>query len=86
MFTEAEWGSVFMLKMEEDRKRIANSTGYDRILEPIRDKHGFYIFYETWEEPLYFPIFDPKVKGFSPHEEDAIADPHRLAVTKEKVA
>lgn len=64
MFGEAEWGFMFMLKMEQDRKRIAGATGYDRLLEPIRDVHGFYVYYETWQEPTYYERFEPGDEQF----------------------
>lgn len=59
MFSEAEWGFLFMLKMEADRKRVAGSTGYDRLLEPIRDEHGFFVYYETWPDAVYYEQFEP---------------------------
>lgn len=79
MFTEAEWGFVFMLKREDDRKEIAADSGYDLIEEPIRDLHGFWVYYETWPEPIYYPelVVDEK---FEPKP----VDPYRIPVPKRR--
>lgn len=60
MFSEAEWSFLFMLRMEEDRKRVARAIGDDVLLQPIRDVHGFFMYFETWGSPIYKEIFDPK--------------------------
>jgi hypothetical protein len=60
MFSEAEWSFTFTLRMEDDRKRVARSLGFDEIMEPIRDEHGFWVCYQTWPEPLYFRQLDVK--------------------------
>lgn len=58
MFSEAEWSFTFTLRMEDDRKRVARSLGFDEIMEPIRDEHGFWVCYQTWPEPMYFRQLD----------------------------
>lgn len=60
MFSEAEWSFTFMLRMEEDRKRIARAIGSDLIEEPIRDPHGFWAYYQTWSDPIYVPQYEGK--------------------------
>ena len=83
IFTEAEWGVCFMLRSAEDRKRIADGTGYEEINDPIRDQHGFWVFYETWVDPLYYPIFDPGETAFDP-ENDAGITPRRIPIQKHR--
>lgn len=63
MFSEAEWSLTFTLRMEDDRKKVARSLGFDEILQPIRDEHGFWITYQTWPEPLYFRQLDVSTTG-----------------------
>jgi len=58
MFSEAEWSFTFTLRMEDDRRRVARSLGFDQLLEPIRDEHGFWACYQTWPEPMYFRQLD----------------------------
>ena len=58
MFSEAEWAFTFTLRMVGDRKKVAQSLGFDQIQEPIRDEHGFWVAYTTWPEPLYFRQLD----------------------------
>lgn len=58
MFSEAEWSFTFTLRMEDDRRKVARSLGFDQVLEPIRDEHGFWVAYQTWPEPLYFSQLD----------------------------
>jgi DNA helicase HerA-like ATPase len=60
MFSESEWSLIFTLRMEDDRKKVARSLGFDQIMEPIRDEHGFWIVYQTWPDPLYFRQLDTK--------------------------
>ena len=74
MFSEAEWSFTFMLRMEEDRKRIARAIGSDLIEEPIRDPHGFYAYYQTWDDPIYMPIFQgkPTLKEMAEKLDDSI--------------
>jgi len=83
IFTEAEWGVCFMLRSAEDRKRIADGTGYEEINDPIRDAHGFWVFYETWLNPLYYPIFNPGQTSFDP-ENDAGITPYRIPIQKHR--
>lgn len=83
MFTEAEWGAVFMLKSAEDRKRIADGTGYDEINTPIRDEHGLWVFYETWVSPLYYPLFDPGRTSFDKSEDFGVT-PYRIPIQKNR--
>lgn len=64
MFSEAEWDFIFMLRMEEDRKRIAKGSGATEILEPIRDIHGFWIYNELWTEAVYQAQFEPPGKTY----------------------
>lgn len=64
MFSEAEWDFIFMLRMEEDRKRIAKATGAVEILDPIRDEHGFYIYNQLWTGAIYKAEFEPPGKRY----------------------
>lgn len=83
MFTEAEWGMIFMLKRAKDRKEVADDTGYDLIEEPIRDEHGLWVYYETWSDPIYYPILDVK-KPFRPEAPPISHHPYKLAVPKKE--
>lgn len=64
MFSEAEWDFTFMLRLEKDRKKIADGTGCTEILEPIRDIHGFWIYNELWSEAVYKDQFEPPGKKY----------------------
>lgn len=64
MFSEAEWDFVFMLRLEKDRKKIADGSGCTEILEPIRDIHGFWIYNELWAEAVYKERFEPPGKKY----------------------
>lgn len=64
MFSEAEWDFIFMLRMEKDRKKIADGTGCAEILEPIRDEHGFWIYNQLWSEAIYKDKFEPPGKKY----------------------
>lgn len=56
MFTlsEAQWLVMFRLRLEVDRKRMAEQMGPE-VLIPIRDPHGFYISHQSWSSPRYYP-------------------------------
>jgi len=53
MFSEAEWFFVFRLSMADDRKRAAGFTTQE-IENPVRNKHGFYVYNVEWEQSRYF--------------------------------
>lgn len=55
--SESEWFFMFRLQLEEDRKRVAGFIG-PQVQERVRDKHGFWLYYVDWDEPVYFPIFN----------------------------
>jgi len=59
MFTEAEWSFIFMLNMQEDRKRIAKATGAAEIENPIRDEHGFWVYNVLWSNAYYMHRLEP---------------------------
>jgi hypothetical protein len=75
MFSEAEWSFVFTLRMESDRKKVAASLGFDQILTPIRDEHGFWVAYQTWPEPLYFRKLDTQTERVMQSRVEATAMP-----------
>jgi hypothetical protein len=62
MFSEAEWDFIFMLRLEKDRKKIADGSGCTEVLEPIRDIHGFWIYNELWSTAIYKEQFQPPGK------------------------
>ena len=73
MFSEAEWSFVFTLRIENDRKKVAASLGFDQIEQPIRDVHGFWTAYQTWPEPMYFRQLDTKTqRAMEQRSEDSI--------------
>ena len=43
MFSESEWSWTFTLRIADDRKKVARSLGFDQIMQPIRDLHGFWV-------------------------------------------
>lgn len=51
--SEAQWLFMFRLRLENDRRRMAEMFG-PRALEPIRDQHGFWVTHQTWETPRYY--------------------------------
>lgn len=63
MFSEAEWSFIFTLRIEADRKKVAQSLGFDQVIEPIRDEHGFWVAYQTWPEPMYFRRLDTRTES-----------------------
>lgn len=63
MFSESEWSLIFTLRMEEDRKKVARSLGFEQIMQPIRDVHGFWVAYQTWPEPMYFRQLDTRTEA-----------------------
>lgn len=60
MFSESEWSFTFTLRIIDDRKKVARSLGFDQVIEPIRDLHGFWVAYVTWPDPLYFQQLDTR--------------------------
>ena len=64
MFTEAEWSFIFMLNMQEDRKRIAKATGAAEIENPIRDEHGFWVYNVLWSNAYYMRRLEPPGKTY----------------------
>lgn len=81
MFTEAEWGFLFMLKRAKDRSEVADDTGFDELENPIRDEHGFYVYYETWTRPVYYPMLNVKEK-FEPKAPPVSENPYKIAIPK----
>ena len=51
--SEAQWLIVFRLRLEVDRKRMASIVG-EQVLQPVRDRFGFYIAHQSWSEPRYY--------------------------------
>jgi hypothetical protein len=45
--------------MEEDRRRLASFAG-DRVMNPIRDPHGFYHYVVTDDQATYYKTFQKK--------------------------
>lgn len=60
MFSEAEWSFTFSLRVEKDRRTVADNLGFDQMRQPIRDEHGFWVAYQTWPEPMYFRQLDTR--------------------------
>lgn len=54
LMSESEWFIIFRLGMVEDRKRMAGMVG-EAVYDPIRDKHGFYLYNVEQDAPQYFP-------------------------------
>jgi hypothetical protein len=52
LMTEAQHFFMFSLHLMEDKRRMAEFMGPE-VMEPIRDEHGVYYSYATWERPLY---------------------------------
>lgn len=52
MLSEAEWVFSFRLRLENDRKRVAEIMGPD-VLRGVSEKHGFWMFNSQWEHPIY---------------------------------
>ena len=56
MFTlsECDWFFAFRTQLQDDRKRLAEMMGPE-VLDPIpvSDPHGFWMYYMSWENPLY---------------------------------
>ena len=50
---------IFRLNMEEDRRRLASFAG-DRVMNPIRDPHGFYHYVVTDDQATYYKTFQKK--------------------------
>ena len=51
--SEAQGLFMFRLRLENDRRRMAEMIG-PAALEPIRDDHGFYVTHQTWSQPRYY--------------------------------
>jgi hypothetical protein len=64
MFSEAEWMFVFMLNIEEDRKKIARGTGAVEFERPIKDEHGFWLYNQLWESAIYKSAFEPPERRY----------------------
>ncbi len=54
LVSEADWSVCFRLRLEQDRKRMAEYMGEEVEVAP-KDKHGFYISAADWERPRYYP-------------------------------
>lgn len=54
--SESEWVFNFRLQLLNDRVRMSETMGNAaRNGIPNSDKHGFYIYYQQWDKPLYCP-------------------------------
>lgn len=51
--SEAEYFFIFRLNLLDDRKRVAQFGG-EQVLEPVRDKYGFYYYSINNDEPIYY--------------------------------
>lgn len=51
--SEAQWLFAFRLRLEVDRRRIAELMG-DQVLSPIHDPYGFFVAHQSWSSPRYY--------------------------------
>lgn len=58
--SESDHFFVFRLNMLDDRRRMAEVSGSNNILEPIRDPYGFFYMRPEWEEAEYIPKLSVK--------------------------
>lgn len=54
IISEAEWTVCFRLRLEDDRKKMADTMG-EEVLQPITDEHGFFVSRDTDDAPTYYP-------------------------------
>lgn len=54
LVSESEWTVCFRLRMDDDRKRMADDAMGEEAREPITDKHGFLIARDDWDRPNYY--------------------------------
>lgn len=54
MFTlsESDWFFAFRTQLQDDRRRLAELMG-EEVLQPIPDKHGFWVYNTEWDSPYY---------------------------------
>lgn len=61
LISESEWTVCFRLRLDDDRKRMAESMGKE-VEQPINDKHGFFVSKDDWDNPLYFSQVNTRLK------------------------
>lgn len=71
--TEAEWLFIFRLGSKSDRKRVADDGGDERLANPITDRHGVWIYNQTWQRARY-------VQSLSRRQVDSQTQGTRLTV------
>jgi hypothetical protein len=54
IMTEAEHYFIFRLTSREDRTRIHDWLGYDEVMEPVRDSHGFFYYNDNTGKMTYY--------------------------------
>jgi hypothetical protein len=64
LISEADWYFCFRLTLEEDRKRMSSFMGQE-VMNPITDKHGFFVANAGWETPDYYRKLNTSLK-FTP--------------------
>jgi len=54
MFTlsESDWFFAFRTQLQDDRARLAQLMG-EEVMNPIPDKHGFWVYNTEWDSPYY---------------------------------
>jgi hypothetical protein len=54
MFTlsESDWFFAFRTQLQDDRRRLAELMG-EEVMQPIPDKHGFWVYNTEWDSPYY---------------------------------
>lgn len=62
MMSEAEHFMVFRLTVGDDRRRVSEFLG-PKVMEVIRDVHGFWYARDVWDAPIYLPELPPEVNG-----------------------
>jgi tRNA uridine 5-carbamoylmethylation protein Kti12 len=65
VLSEAEHFFCFRLTVEEDRRRMSSFMG-DRVMEPIRDKHGLFYMHAEDDEPMYIAQLPSNGRGPAP--------------------
>jgi hypothetical protein len=80
MFTlsESDWFFAFRTQLQDDRRRLAELMG-EEVLQPIADKHGFWVYNTEWDSPYY-------VNQLQVDMPDNVETPDVKQVEKEKVA
>lgn len=51
--SESEWKFVFRLKLQKDRKTMADIVGPE-VMQSPEDKFGFWMDYDGWQKPRYY--------------------------------